>query len=234
MANLSKNTIGGGVMSLSGGIALYASSPYAVISATYWILALGFLFGYFCWVTGRSCEVSLSATYRECWERTVGGTKGGICVAIATTADPLMGLFANSAILSQSLRFVLRGIGIELNIPQCLLLIAVFALLPLCLMKNLDALAPFSACGMSAVFTALGCMIVRYLDGSYLPGGEFYNQIPADDRLAFGTESHPFSFSIMPFVCMVFTRYVKRRGVSISGRMNLVADERGAICRCKL
>lgn len=50
IANLSKNTIGGGVMSLSGGIALYASDPAAVISATGWVIGLGFLFGYFCWL----------------------------------------------------------------------------------------------------------------------------------------------------------------------------------------
>ena len=48
VANLSKNTIGGGVMSLSGGIALYANDPSAAISAAIWILGLGILFGYFC------------------------------------------------------------------------------------------------------------------------------------------------------------------------------------------
>ena len=48
VANLSKNTIGGGVMSLSGGIALFASDPSAVFSASGWIIGLGILFGYFC------------------------------------------------------------------------------------------------------------------------------------------------------------------------------------------
>jgi len=48
IANLSKNTIGGGVMSLSGGIAIFANDPDAVIYAVCWILVLGFLFGYFC------------------------------------------------------------------------------------------------------------------------------------------------------------------------------------------
>lgn len=48
VANLSKNTIGGGVMSLSGGIALFASDPEAVVYAIGWILVLGLLFGYFC------------------------------------------------------------------------------------------------------------------------------------------------------------------------------------------
>ena len=204
VANLSKNTIGGGVMSLSGGIALFANDPSAVICATGWILSLGVLFGYFCLLSGKACDMSLSATYRECWERTVG-TRGGIWVAVATTLDPLMGLFANSAILSQSLRFVLRGFGLYLSTPQCLLIIAVVALLPLCLMKNMDALAPFSAFGMAAVFLALGCMVARYLDGSYQPGGEFDDQIKEEYRPSFGKESNPLSFAVMPFVCMAFT-----------------------------
>lgn len=206
VANLSKNTIGGGVMSLSGGIALYANSPSAAISATGWVLGLGVLFGYFCMLSGKACDMSLSATYRECWERTVG-QRGGIWVAIATTLDPLMGLFANSAILSQSLRFTLQGVGIDLAIPQCLLLIALLALLPLCLMKNLDALAPFSVFGMASVFTALGCMVVRYLDGSYLPGGTFHDQISEEYRPSFGNFSNPWSFNVMPFVCMAFTSF---------------------------
>jgi len=119
-----------------------------------------------------------------------------------------MGLFANSAILSQSLRFTLQGVfGVDWTIPECLLLITAVALLPLCLMQNLDALAPFSAFGMAAVFVALGCMVVRYLDGSYLPGGAFYEEILEEYRPSFGTYSNPWSFHVMPFVCMAFTSF---------------------------
>jgi amino acid permease len=207
IANLSKNTIGGGVMSLSGGIALFANDPSAVVAATGWIVLLGTMFGYFCWLSGRACELSLSATYRECWEPTVGSSTGGIFVACATMLDPLMGIMANSAILSQSLQFTLEGIGIHLSIPEALLLIAVFALLPLCLMRNLDALAPFSAFGMSAVFVALGCMTWRWVDGSYMPGGYYHDQIEERYRPLFGNQSHPFSFQIMPFCTMAFTSF---------------------------
>jgi len=113
--------------------------------------------------------MSLSPTYRECWERTVGH-RGGLLVAIVNTLDPLLGIFANASILSQSLQLLLEGADIYLSVVNCLLLVTFLALLPLCLMKNLGALAPFSAFGMAAVLAALGCMIVRYLDGSYLPG----------------------------------------------------------------
>lgn len=150
--------------------------------------------------------MSLSATYRECWERNVGAN-GGMLVAVATTLDPLMGVFANSAILSRSLRFTLEGIGIFWSIPQCLLTIAIVALLPLCLMKSLDSLAPFSAFGMVAVFVVLGCMITRCIDGSYLPGGAFHDAISEDIQPSFGTYSNPWSLHVMPFVCMAFTSF---------------------------
>jgi hypothetical protein len=48
VANISKNLIGGGVLSLSGGMALYADSPAAVWTASLWIIGLGAIFGYFC------------------------------------------------------------------------------------------------------------------------------------------------------------------------------------------
>ncbi|CAB9505928.1 Putative sodium-coupled neutral amino acid transporter 11 [Seminavis robusta] len=206
VANMTKNLIGGGVLSLSGGIALYANSPTAIVSAILWVVLLGAVFGYFCLLIGKACDMSLSGTYRECWERTVGH-RGGLGVAVASTVDPLIGIFANASILSQSLQLILQGIDIHLNVTECLLLITFLALLPLCLMKNLDALAPFSALGMASVLCALGCMTFRYLDGSYLPDGQFYNDIPINMRPSFGTSSRPFSMDALPFVCMVYTSF---------------------------
>jgi len=48
VANISKNLIGGGVLSLSGGMALYANDPRAWVSSFIWIMILGAVFGYFC------------------------------------------------------------------------------------------------------------------------------------------------------------------------------------------
>ena len=148
--------------------------------------------------------MSLSGTYRECWERTVG-QKGGLLVAVANTFDPLLGIFANASILSQSLQLLLEGINVYMSVIACLLLITVVCLLPLCLMKKLDALAPFSTMGMAAVLTALACMVLRYLDGSYRPGGEYYDDIPISYRPSFGDVSRPFSVAALPFICMVYT-----------------------------
>ena len=128
-------------------------------------------------------------------------------VAVVNTLDPLLGIFANTSILVQSLKLLLEGVDVYLTVVECLLLITAVALLPMCLMKNLGALAPFSALGMVAVLCALGCMIVRYLDGSYLLDGEYYDDIPKKFRPSFGTESRPLSIDALPFVCMVYTSF---------------------------
>lgn len=206
VANLSKNLIGGGVLSLSGGIAMYANDPKAWRSSIIWVTLLATVFGYFCLLIGKACEISLSSTYRECWERTVG-QRGGLLVAIVNTLDPLLGIFANASILAQSLQLLLEGVNVYFSVVECLLLVTFICLLPMCLLKNLNALAPFSAFGMAAVLGALGCMIVRYLDGSYQPGGEFYNDIPREMQPSFGSISRPWSIDALPFVCMVYTSF---------------------------
>ena len=74
-------------------------------------------------------------------------------------------------------------------------------------MKNLDALAPYSALGMAAVMGALGCMSFRYMDGSYAPGGKFYDDIPEQLQPSFGNSNRVFSADALPFVCMIFTSF---------------------------
>ena len=49
VANMTKNLIGGGVLSLSGGMAFFANDPRAAsMAAFYWVVGLGAVFGYFC------------------------------------------------------------------------------------------------------------------------------------------------------------------------------------------
>jgi hypothetical protein len=48
VANITKNLIGGGVLSLPGGIALFADSPVASIYAIGCVVILGAVMGYFC------------------------------------------------------------------------------------------------------------------------------------------------------------------------------------------
>lgn len=58
-----------------------------------------------------------------------------------------------------------------------ILLASTVVLLPLCLLRNLSSLAPFSLLGLGGtLYTAL-FMIVRLMDGSYTPTGQFFKEI---------------------------------------------------------
>lgn len=151
--------------------------------------------------------MSQSVSYRECWEKTVG-QRGAVWVSILNILDPLLGLYANATILSQSLKLLLEGVlDIYWSVQQCLLVVTLVAILPLCLMKHLNALAPFSAIGMVAVVSALIGMTIRLVDGSYQPGGQYYLDIPTSLQPQFGASNHPWSTAALPFVCMVYTSY---------------------------
>jgi sodium-coupled neutral amino acid transporter 11 len=128
-------------------------------------------------------------------------------VAIVNTLDPLLGIFANASILAQSMQLLLEGISVYWSANACLLVITIVAILPLCLMKNLNALAPFSALGMAAVLLALAAMTWRYLDGSYREGGIYYDDVPQDFQPKFGNYNNPWSTAVLPFVCMVYTSF---------------------------
>lgn len=128
-------------------------------------------------------------------------------MAVVNTLDPLVGIFANASVLSQSLQLLLEGVNVYWTVQECLLFVTLVGILPLCLMKNLNALAPFSAVGMAAIFYALAFMITRYLDGSYQPGGVFYNDIALERQPSFGTRNRPWSRDALPFVTMAFTAY---------------------------
>ena len=48
VVNMTKNLIGGGVLSLPGGVARFANNSFAAVSVVEWIVVLGTVFGYFC------------------------------------------------------------------------------------------------------------------------------------------------------------------------------------------
>lgn len=207
VASIAKNLVGAGVLSLSGGIGLYSNSPSAMLSATIWVVLLGIMFGYFGLLIAKVCQKTHSSSYRECWEATMG-TRGGMAVAVISTLLPAQGDISYATVLSQTLQSLLETFNIHWSRVTCLLVITVFALLPLCLMKNLDALAPFSVLGVAAVGLAMISMLIRCLDGSYQPGGIYYDTIEERFQPSFGNETHALSLKILPYVCMIFQAWV--------------------------
>jgi amino acid permease len=207
IANIAKNLVGGGVLSLSGGIAIYANSPSAVISAAFWIILMGVLLGYFALLIAKVCAWTNTTTYRAAWRASMG-EKGGLAVSIANSMNPMMGDLAYAAILSQTFKSLLETLGIRVSRIESLLMITIFVLLPLCLLKNLYVLAPFSVFGTAGVILTAVAMVIRCVDGSYQPGGKFYNDIRPEYRPSFGNRNNFLSFEVLPLVCMLFQAYV--------------------------
>ena len=204
VANLVKNIIGCGVLSLSGGIAAFADSPNAVWSAAFWIVFLGAMFGYLCVLIGKVCQMTGVATYRELGILTMG-TYGGISMSVCNMLKPALANLAYSTILSQTLQSLMETIGIDVSNLTSLILVTVVAILPLCLMKSLTVLAPFSVLGsIGIVFTAIA-MLIRCFDGTYAPGGIYAAQ---NFDPQFGHTNNAFTTKALPFICMVYEAWV--------------------------
>jgi len=191
----------------SGGIALCANAPAAIVSANIWILLLGTIFGYFCFLIAKICELTGRHTYRGIWVETVGH-RGSLAVSVGNTLKAALADLAYATILSDTLRSLFAGAGFQVSRVACLLLITAVAILPLCLLKNLHVLAPFSVLGTAGIVLTTLAMLIRYLDGSYQPGGKYYNDIAEMYQPAFGTKNGAWGTGILPFVCMVFEAYV--------------------------
>jgi amino acid permease len=119
-----------------------------------------------------------------------------------------LGDLSYATVLSQTLQSLLETINIHWSRVTCLIFITVVVLLPLCLMKDLDALAPFSALGVASVGIAMVAMLIRCFDGSYQPGGIYHDEIAAEYQPSFGHETHQWSIKVLPYVCMIFQSWV--------------------------
>lgn len=90
VASVAKNLIGSGVLSLSGGIALYSNDTRSIFVAGFMIVMLGAMFGYFCLLMAKVCQMTNAISYRECWESTMG-ERGSMLVASISILAPAQG-----------------------------------------------------------------------------------------------------------------------------------------------
>jgi len=82
-------------------------------------------------------------------------------------------------ILADTLRALLSTGGYNLSRQSTLLGLTGGILLPLCLLKDLAALAPFSLLGIAGMVYTTAAMAFRYLGGAYkAPAGKFLASIP--------------------------------------------------------
>ena len=209
--NLVKAIVGVGVLSLPAGVAAFGSAPSAFIPAGILIAVIGCLSAYGFALTGKVCAYTGAKSYREAWSRSVGPGSSWI-PAWSVTFKTFLACLAFSMVLADTFSSLL-----ESTRNTTLLVVTGVILLPLCLLKNLKSLAPFSLLGvMGMAYTALA-MTVRYFDGSYAISsdgsqGKLVEQIASSLRPKFGNmgADSVLSPNALILVCMLSTAYMVR------------------------
>ena len=206
--NLVKAIVGAGVLSLPAGVAAFADEKSAVLPAVALVSFAGFLSAYNFSLIGRLCAFTGATSYANVWERSIGEATAWI-PAGACTCKTFLAILAYSMILGETFQSIFQSIGITANRSQSLIGLTITVLLPLCLMKNLSSLAPFSLLGIMGMLITVIFMAVRYFDGSYaLPAGKFLADLSAQPLFGSKGASAVFSPNAFILICMLSTAYM--------------------------
>lgn len=208
--NLVKNIVGAGVLSLPAGVAAFGNAPSAIIPATIMIAVIGSMSGYCFSLIGRVCSYTGAKSYRDAWVKTVGESSSWL-PAGAVTFKTSCAVLAYSMILADTFKMLFATAGYSITRSNSLFGITGLVLLPLCLLKNLSSLAPFSLLGIIGMAYTTLAMAIRYTGGGYkLPAGKFIPDIAKELQPAFGTTGAAGVFNPNSFIliCMLSTAYM--------------------------
>ncbi len=114
-------------------------------------------------------------------------------------------------VLGDTFKALFQTLGFEVSREVSLLGLTSFILLPLCMLKNLSSLAPFSLAGIAGMLYTAAAMSVRYFDGSYAdPTKGLALDVAEHLRPAIGIKGADAVFSSNAFIliCMLSTSYM--------------------------
>lgn len=208
--NLIKNIMGAGVLSLPSGVAAFSGNPYALIPAALLTVAMGKLSGYCFQLIARSCDLNNVETYVESWEKAVS-PKSAWIIPAACTFKTFCACLAYSIIIGDSFSSLLGSLGAPALVAarnNVIVWVTSLVLLPLCMLKRLDALAPFSLLGIVGVLFTAGVLALRLVDGTYSPGGVFYEAIAASSRPLLQSSDKLVGPMIFVLVSMLSTSFI--------------------------
>lgn len=133
---------------------------------------MGAISAYTFGLIGRVCQKTNTMSYSDAWDKTVG-KKSSFIIAFSCFIDCWFGNLSYSMILADTMVNLLSSVGVAATRTQSLLGVTGIVLLPLCLMKNLASLAPFSLIGIVGMLYTMFAMAMRYFGGAYAVGGEY-------------------------------------------------------------
>lgn len=205
--NLVKSIVGAGVLSLPAGIAAFGNAPSALIPATILTTAIGAISAYTFMLIARVCKMTGATSYADAWDKT-RGTKSSWVVALSSALDCFMGNLSYSMILADSVRDLLSTFSVTTTRTRSLIGVTTLVLLPLCLVKNLATLAPFSLLGIIGMAYTSFAIGIRYFGGAYAPGGKFLADVALQPSFGTTGASGVLSANSLILVCMLSTAYI--------------------------
>ena len=184
--NLVKSIVGAGVLTLPAGIAAFGNAPSAAIPAVALIAGIGALSGYGFALIGRTCALTKTTSFRDAWSASIGRDSSWI-PALSVTLKTIFATLAYSMILGDTFQSLFMSAGLSLTKTMTLSLVTGGILLPLCLLKDLSSLAPFSLLGSLGMIYTCAAMAIRYFGKAYIGSGKFAKDLPQQFRPQFGT-----------------------------------------------
>ncbi|CAM9498738.1 unnamed protein product [Discosporangium mesarthrocarpum] len=172
-----------GMLPVAYGMASGGGTGLAV--APLLLLGFGCVSAYTMVSVGRACQQTRQWSFRGLWGELIGRGSAwvveiamavmtfGCCIFYSAFAGDLFSALTLSA---TSMPAFLKRRSVDL------VGLSLFPLLPLCLMENLSALQYTSFIGLVSILYTLVFVVLRSLDGTYSPGGVFYQAIDAKFR----------------------------------------------------
>ena len=198
------------MLSLPAGVAAFGNAPSALIPASILIAFIGLLSGYCFSLIGRVCAMTGASSYRSCWDKSVGTTSSWLPASACTFKTGVANI-AYSMILADTFKALAATAGYQISRTTTLFGLTGTILLPLCLLKNLASLAPFSLLGLFGMAFTTFAMLVRYLGGHYAaPAGKFVKALAPSLAPKFGSDGAMAAFSPKSSIllCMLSTAYL--------------------------
>lgn len=206
--NLVKGIVGSGVLGLPAGIAAYGNAPSAVLPAVALIALIGFFSAYGFSLIGRVCSYTGAVSYPDAWSKSVSKESSSV-IAVSTLLKTIGAVLSYSMILADTGKALAETAGFMVTRTTSLFGITSLVLLPLCWLKNLSSLAPFSLVGTLGMFYTTIAMGVRYFGKTYaLPGAKFL--VEKQFQPSFGSKGAASALDPNAFIliCMLSTAYM--------------------------
>jgi len=186
--NVCKAQIGSGILALPYAVSKVGDQPRVLIGSSILVVIMGILSAYSFFNIGRMCNDNGAAlSLGEFWEKEVDPNTAWI-VSIACFMAPFCVALTYSIAMADTISSLLQSMSLPAilsNRSSSLMAVTLFVLYPLCNLRSLAALSPFSLVGVISVLLTAVVMCMKLVSGAYGPGSLFLNTLRPGLRPSF-------------------------------------------------